>query len=272
MAGHKLIEFEFALIRYVPDSVKNEFVNIGVVLREAALPERPVLRFTQDWTRARCMNPQIDIPYFEELEIDLRQSLLQQPTLLEQWQASWSTMLQITPLKGCLGEEFKTQLHQLMRLYVEGTKQPRQKTRDVRTAILGKMRRQFEREGVWDLMAKKIAVAKYTRAGDPLLIDCGYRTNGTIKMFQAISLAADVGAAVTLAFASRRLGERVKEIDGARLELTAIIEPIREFSSEQEHQDRYEYGKEILREHDIQFMVTSDLPRIAAMARKELGV
>ena len=53
---------EFSLIRYVPDPVKNEFVNIGVLLREAAEPGqdgvvRTELRFTQDWKRVRCVDP-----------------------------------------------------------------------------------------------------------------------------------------------------------------------------------------------------------------------
>ena len=33
------IQCEFFLLRYVPDAVKNEFVNIGVMLREAGRTE-----------------------------------------------------------------------------------------------------------------------------------------------------------------------------------------------------------------------------------------
>jgi hypothetical protein len=43
---------EFQLIRYVPDPVRNEFVNIGVLLRSAAGGES-LLRFTRDWSRVR---------------------------------------------------------------------------------------------------------------------------------------------------------------------------------------------------------------------------
>ncbi len=46
---------QFSLIRYVPDAVKNEFVNIGVMLREAARPEAAQVRFTKDWARVRCV-------------------------------------------------------------------------------------------------------------------------------------------------------------------------------------------------------------------------
>ena len=54
---------EFFLIRYVPDPVKGEFTNIGVVLREIAPAgssagtqgSAPRVRFTRDWARVRCI-------------------------------------------------------------------------------------------------------------------------------------------------------------------------------------------------------------------------
>ena len=47
-------ECEFRLLRYVPDAVRNEYVHIGVILREAAAEEQPgrsEVRFTHDWRR-----------------------------------------------------------------------------------------------------------------------------------------------------------------------------------------------------------------------------
>jgi hypothetical protein len=54
------IQCEFFLVRYVPDTVKDEFVNIGVVLREAGRPETALVRFTRDWNRVRCVDPEAD--------------------------------------------------------------------------------------------------------------------------------------------------------------------------------------------------------------------
>ena len=60
---------EFFLIRYVPDVVKGEFTNIGVVLREAsASGGGPVVRFTRDWSRVRCMDAEADTGLLEALE------------------------------------------------------------------------------------------------------------------------------------------------------------------------------------------------------------
>ena len=69
------VQCEFFLIRYVPDVVKGEFVNIGVLLREAGeaaseagASDRAVVRFTRDWSRVRCMDADADIGLLGALE------------------------------------------------------------------------------------------------------------------------------------------------------------------------------------------------------------
>ena len=66
---------EFFLLRYVPDLVKDEFVNIGLVLSEAATSFSEV-RFTSDWSRARCLNPDADIEILEAMYSDIRRLLV----------------------------------------------------------------------------------------------------------------------------------------------------------------------------------------------------
>ena len=68
---------EFQLIRYVPDPVKNEFVNIGVVLR-ASGGGQTELRLTRDWARVRCLDPDADIEMLEALEIEISSRLRNQ--------------------------------------------------------------------------------------------------------------------------------------------------------------------------------------------------
>ena len=59
-------------------SGKNEFVNIGVVLR-AAEGEQSMLRFTRDWGRVRCLDPDADTQMLEALEIEIGHRLRAQP-------------------------------------------------------------------------------------------------------------------------------------------------------------------------------------------------
>jgi hypothetical protein len=287
MAERKQCEFQ--LIRYVPDPVKNEFVNIGVLLRSSA-GEQSVLRFTRDWARVRCLDPDADTRTLEALEIEIGHRLrdqapgpaalppndnLRKPimTLLEE---SLSNGIQLTEAKAYLPESFLAGLEELMRMYVDTPKRERTQRRGGRAAVHAVMRTRFEEAGVWTLMRKQIAAANYTKPGDPLRIDCGYRPNGVVKMFQAISLESDADDAKLLAFSADSLAAGVKRVEDARLELTAIVEPIGwpegDNEPSEERSLRYQYALETLEEHKIRVMTTSDLPQIAQTARRELRV
>ena len=75
MAAFK--QCEFFLLRYVPDAVKDEFVNIGVVLVEPGANGAGYadVRFTRDWQRVKCLDPVADLEMLEGLEDDLRTRL-----------------------------------------------------------------------------------------------------------------------------------------------------------------------------------------------------
>ena len=49
----------FFLLRYVPDAVKSEFINFGLVLMPPAAPAE--LRFSKDWSRVQALDPQADL-------------------------------------------------------------------------------------------------------------------------------------------------------------------------------------------------------------------
>src|SRR4029077_18170423 len=94
-----------------------------------------------------------------------------------------------------------------------------------RAAIQSAMRAEFGHAGVWDLLRKQIRASDYTRPGDPLRIDVGYRPNGLIRMFHAVSLEPGVEMAKVLAFSASGLKAGVERVESATLELTAVIEP-----------------------------------------------
>jgi hypothetical protein len=281
------VQCEFFLIRYVPDVVKGEFVNIGVLLREAGggaagadAPGRAVVRFTRDWSRVRCMDADADIGLLEGLEGEIGARLQMAGTdapgskpVMEILEDTLANSVQMTGVKACLAESLPAELEQLMKMYVEPLKVKTERKRTGRAAIAGAMRTEFERAGVWGLMRKRIAASLYTRAGDPMKIDCGYRPNGVIRMFQAVSLEGDVEAAKGLAYSAPQLIEGVQRVEAARLELTAIVEPLRSVSdTEDEAMERYRFGVEAMERQEIRVMTMSDLARVAETARVELRV
>lgn len=271
---------EFFLIRYVPDPVKNEFVNIGVLLREAAKPEQIQLRFTHDWQRVRCFDPDADTEMLEALELELRRRLPEKldgaRPLMEVLRDSFSNAIQVTEARACLAESIPAEMEQLMRMYVEPRKLRKISKRSGRAAIQAIMRNQFERAGVWDLLRKRIAVAQYTQPGDPLKIDCGYRPNGVVRMFHAVSLDGDIEMAKVLAFSAPAITEGIARIEKAKLELTAIVEPLKEMPNrnrqEEEKIEQYRFAVETMEQQSIRVLTTADMPRIAETARQELHV
>jgi hypothetical protein len=270
---------EFQLIRYVPDPVKNEFVNIGVLLRASA-GEQTVLRFTRDWGRVLCLDPDADTQMLEALEIQIGHRLRSQPAdhpkpIMALLEGSLSNGVQITESKAHLAESFLSGMEDLMRLYVDTPRRERKQRRGGRAALVAAMRTHFEEAGVWTLMRKHIAAANYTKPGDPLRIDCGYR-NSKMKMFQAISLEASVDEAKLLAFAAPGLIAGVARVDKTELELTAIIEPIGwpegDHEPDEERSVRYQYARETMEQNKIRVLTTVGLPDVAETARLELGV
>jgi hypothetical protein len=273
-------ECEFFLVRYVPDPVKNEFVNIGVMLREAARPEAAQVRFTKDWARVRCMDPDADIEMLEAMETEMRRRLSQHDPDLKPLMTviddSFSHLLQLTAPKACLAENVAAEMEQLMRLYVEPRKQKARQALSGRAAIARSMRMEFERVRVWDLMRRKIAAAAYTRPGDSLKIDCGYRPNGVIRMFHAVSLKSDVELAKVLAFSAPALRTGVSRLEKAELELTAIVEPLRgsdgEVIGDDDEVEQYRFGVETMEAQQIRVLTVNDLERVAETAKRELRV
>jgi hypothetical protein len=291
IAGENRRNCEFRLLRYVPDAVRNEYVHIGVILREQGSDKPAEVRFTRDWRRLRCLDPEADTALLEGMESELRRRLREEPqgTLMQLLEESLSLNVQMTAPKGYLAESLPAGVEELMRLYVEPLRRERIPRLRGRAAIQATMRGEFERAGVWDLLRKQIAACDYTRPGDPLRIDLGYRpidaklardeepaaATGIIRMFHAVSLEPGVEMAKVLAFSAASLRLGVERVEKAALELTAVIEPAAKIGATDEDPERleiYRFGVETMEEHQIRVLTTSDMGRVADAARRELRV
>jgi len=259
----------FFLLRYAPDAIKNEFVNIGLVLLPPAGAAE--VRFTHDWSRVRCLDPQADLEMLEALESDLRHKLHamngDRELFLRRLQDSFSNALQPSEFQGCLAESPAGEADELARLYLERPRQRRTRELSTRQGIYQKMRSAFESAGVWPLMRHDVPVAQYTRTGDPLKIDCGFSPNGTVKLFHAVSLATDVNAAKVLAFTFPQLQVGIHRAEGKRAELTAIVEDDLPAGDES-----VSFARETLEQHAITIVAAAEMPQIAAAAAHELGL
>jgi hypothetical protein len=224
------------------------------------------------------MDADADVGLLESLEGEiaarLRLGAVDSKPMVAVIEESFSNSIQMTGGRACLAENLITELELLMRLYVEPLSLKVERKRTGRAVIASAMRAQFERAGVWGLMRKRIAASMYTSPGDPMKIDCGYRPNGVVKMFHAVSLDGDVEAAKVLAYSAPRLREGVVRVEGARLELTAVVEPLRTLSddAETESVERYRFGVEQMEGQEIRVLTMNDLARAAETAKVELHI
>ncbi len=54
-------------------------MHIGVILREQGSREAAQVRFTRDWRRVRCLDPEADTALLEGMESELRRRFLAEP-------------------------------------------------------------------------------------------------------------------------------------------------------------------------------------------------
>lgn len=275
--GSERLQCEFQLVRYVPDALRNEFVHVGVLLREQNAPGGMEVRFTRDWRRVRCLDPDADTALLENIETEFRSRMGHDPDgkLKRILDESLSLNVQMTPPKAYLAESLPAGIEELMRIYVDPPRREKLPRLSGRAAIQSVMRAEFEHAGVWDLLRKRIPAADYTRPGDPLRIDAGYRPNGIIRMFHAVSLEPGLDLAKVLAFSAGALRAGVERVEKSSLELTAIIEPAARLGAVDEDPDRlamYRFGVETMEENQIRVLTTADMGRVAETARRELHV
>jgi hypothetical protein len=287
---------EFFLVRYVPDVVKGEFVNIGLALLEEGGDGFTGVRFTRDWRRVRCADPDVEVELLESYEEELRRLLesrapeiinyrgpmSRREWLVGQMQQSLSGALDLTPMSAVLTESPRAELGKLAQMYLESN-QRGTRTQAGRRVIFNAMRDAFEQAGVWQLMLKNIEVAQYTRQGDPLKIDCGYRALGTpptadialngadpsgmIHLFHAVSLTTDVNSAKLLAFSYSDLRDGLEQKEHAISDLIAITEDGLDMKDE-----GVAFALATLQGSNIAVAQMSQMPAIAERARLELKI
>jgi hypothetical protein len=129
-------------MRYVPDPFKNEFINIGVLLL-GRNHEFAGVRFTRDWARVRCLDPQADVDILASLESDIRNQLDGNPESRKQFlyrlQDTLSTGLQLSSPNALLSQSPQEDLDQLARTYLERVRPKRESRLGARQRIVAQM-------------------------------------------------------------------------------------------------------------------------------------
>lgn len=276
-------KFEFFLLRYVPDALKEEFVNIGLVMFESGGkgPGFADVRFTKDWNRVRCLDPKADVDWLAALEKDIRAQLMEmrdREALIRRVEDSFSNLVQLSGVKGCLSANPAEELELLTRFYLkrrvaakgetypEVGPEPEHQHGTGRHFILGEMQRSFERAGVWNLLMKGIPVSSYSHPKDPFKFDFGYKVGGEIKLFHGVSMSANVDAAVLLAARYQKVRPKMAQMTSMSPMLTAVVE-----AELDRTRSEVGFAVEMMEESGIRVAEATEMAGIAETARRELG-
>jgi hypothetical protein len=206
----------------VPDLVRDEWVNIGVLVFNPRTGERR-LRLIEDqveYTRIRRLHPSVDEAVLRALRDDLEDRLdswadngpaLPLEAILSKCDATLSTTLQIAPQKGVLAEDLDAELE---RLYTDHVAVPRVQSRvgqpGNRATIRAYCAQVFRQARIWDRIEKSVRVAEFTFPGDPARLDYSYHRNGTRGFVHALSVTRAPQDAKSLSYNVKHIAEKAR--------------------------------------------------------------
>jgi len=262
-------QLEFFLLRYVPSALKEEFVNIGLVLFESNPQGEGFadLRFVRDWKQVWCLDPQADIELLEAFQREIRGQLSSKQDrslMIHRMQDLFSNTIQLSPVKACEAADPAEEIDVLARFYLERPKLERPRVLSGREYILSQMQSEFERVGIWTSLMHGIPVSPYTKPGDTFKFDFGYRIGNSLKLFHAVSLKRSVDSAVMLASRYPAIAPKMAKKLEAEPLLTAVIDDM------DRTQEQNRFALEMMEEARITLAPLTEMPAIAETAKRDL--
>ncbi|MFQ5927390.1 MAG: DUF3037 domain-containing protein [Terriglobia bacterium] len=264
---------QYFLLRYTPNIVRGEFINLGVLLYDAD-DQRLESRLLSDFRRLRRLHPWADLTLLAQLGEQFEQESFQPEGGLDAYLdrlQNYSNLLALTTPKAVLTTNFDAELDRLFDTYV---REPRYPTRlaalveGSRAWVRARLNAGLRTAGLLGhpRLQRRVRVAPYTQPGDPFAFDFGYRTNSTRGFFHALALAREVDAAKVFAYTTERVRAHLAE-EKLRAEFTAIVESLPAEASAQ----AAALSARILAEQKIALVPVAQLDAFATRLRRSLA-
>jgi Protein of unknown function (DUF3037) len=216
----------YRILRYTPNLVRDEWVNVGVLLEEidAAASRRAMRLIEEDAeiARVRRIHPGADESLLRALPADF-DARLRSPGAtadFEKLDQTLSNALQFSPARALLAENFDDELERLYREHV--ARPPSRRggiVESTREWIRARLKQVFHARGIFGRLEHGVRVEEFTQPGDNLRIDYAYRYNGTRGYVHPVALNRDTTQAKVLAYTAEQIRRQV-----AKVEFTAITE------------------------------------------------
>lgn len=237
--------FVHRMVRYAPSPLRDEWVNIGVLLFDPKTGERRLrlIEEEEEYNRVRRLHPQADEALLRALHDNLESRFEAAPPapegsaaasgdsrqgnyfaensgqpgagdwlrVLEKWDQTLSNALRLADPKATRADDLDSEL---TRLYNDRVAVPRGRGRagllGSRASLRGHCAEVFRQAQLWNRLEKSVRASQFTFPGDPMRIDFSYRRNGTRGFVQTLSVTRSPADAKLLAYTAERIQSRAE--------------------------------------------------------------
>jgi len=225
--------FTYRVLRYTPNLVRDEWVNIGVLVFDEKTGERRLrmIEEAEEYARVRRLHPAADESLLRLLRNDLEDRFATATELfrgngdvhtggnghadwlklLGRWDDTLSNVLQLAQQKGVYANDLDAETE---RLYADHVAPQRGTARVGAPGSRGVIRsycaQVLRQARLWDRLQKGVRAEEFTFPGDPMRIDYGYRRNGTRGFVQTLSVTRTPADVKSLAYTVERIRNKVK--------------------------------------------------------------
>ena len=248
-------KYVYRVLRYTPNLVRDEWVNIGVIVYDPETGERRLRMIEEqdEFARVRRLHPAADEDLLRKVRDDLEDRLKSAADvadgggwqrLLAKWDDTLSNALQLAPQKGVYAGDLDAELERLYADHVAPQRPgPRVGAPGSRAMVRGYCSQVWRLAQLWERLEKSVRVSDYTTPGDPMRIDYAYRRNGTRGFVQTLSVSRAPGDCKPLAYTAERIAKRA----AFRSEFAAVTDV-----ALQENNERHRFVRDTLREAGIE--------------------
>lgn len=259
-------EFTYHTIRYTPNLIRDEWINVGVVLQDPT-NERYRVRMIEEeseFARIRRLHPSKHEDTLRALGTHFENVMREHKAELIPWTEKFNQTLgdtvQLGPRTAVLGDDIDLELDRLYHEKVEPIRVRLQSPEraDSRSGIRQRANEVFKAAGLWSKLTRSVRVDEFTFRGDPFRIDYSYRRNGTRGFLQALALSRDPNQAKVLAYTADAIRTRL---------ISAEFFAVTETEPQLQGNERHRFVSGLLEEKAIQVLPLSKLPAWAYSMR-----
>jgi DUF3037 family protein len=208
----------YRILRYTPNLVRDEWVNIGVLVFDPETGERRLrlIEEEEEYRRVRRLHPGADEALLRALRDDLEDRFQTASgtrgtggdwqQLLDKWDDTLSHALQLAPQKGVVAADLDVELERLYADHVAPQRAPsRIGSPESRAQMRSYCSQIFRQARLWDRVEKSVRAAEFTFPGDPMRLDYSYRRNGTRGFVHTLSVTRAPADAKLFAYTAERI-------------------------------------------------------------------